>query len=538
MVKLTIDHIATEAREGATIMEAAAQLGISIPSMCHSPGFHNHPSCMVCLVRDADRKTLVPSCAMPVSEGMNILTNEPDIIYARQDALELLLSDHSGDCEAPCRLTCPAFMDIPLMNRLIAAGDFNKALRVVREEIALPLVLGYICPAPCEKACKRKPIDQAVSICLLKRSSATFEAEEYQDFRAAHLQTGKKVAIIGTGPAGLAAAFYLLRMGHSCVLFDQNEQPGGALRYEIPEDMLPKSALDADIELIRRSGAEFRMGGLITADLLKNGLIPAFDAVILATGNVSKYPGILPLLHPDTHGSYINRDHFTTRLQGVFACGNILREQKMAVQAIAQGKAAAGKVAEFLRSGVFPSFEKYGSDQAKEHNSRSLSVTGLLMESEWPEYLKESNRDRRYEPAAGKQAGFSREEAMAEAKRCMHCDCRKPASCKLRQYGDLYHARRKRFPGVDRNPVTKVIQHEQVIYEPEKCIRCGLCVEITVSRGERFGLAYAGRGFDVRITVPFSEPVQNGLTDTARECAEACPTGAISLRNQEEREPT
>ena len=174
MVKLTIDHIHVEVKEGISVMEAAAILGISIPSMCFRPGFSNHPSCMVCLVKDLDRGNLIPSCAMPVAEGLNILTSSDEIKEARREALELLLSDHLGDCEAPCRLSCPAFMDIPLMNRLIASGNFEKALRVVREEIAIPLILGYICPAPCEKACKRKPIDQAVSICLLKRSAAQY----------------------------------------------------------------------------------------------------------------------------------------------------------------------------------------------------------------------------------------------------------------------------------------------------------------------------------------------------------------------------
>lgn len=133
-------------------MEAAASLGIVIPSMCFHPGYANHPSCMVCLVKDTGRENLVPSCAMPVSEGMNILTGTPDVMEARKEALELLLSDHIGDCEAPCRVTCPAFMDIPLMNRLIAAGDFTRALHIVREEIALPLVLGYICPGALRKS--------------------------------------------------------------------------------------------------------------------------------------------------------------------------------------------------------------------------------------------------------------------------------------------------------------------------------------------------------------------------------------------------
>ena len=97
---------------------------------------------------------MVSSCALKVTEGMDIASEDQEVKDARKEALELLLSDHVGDCEAPCSLTCPAGMNIPQMNRLIAAGKFDEALKVVKETIALPYVLGYVCPAPCEKACR------------------------------------------------------------------------------------------------------------------------------------------------------------------------------------------------------------------------------------------------------------------------------------------------------------------------------------------------------------------------------------------------
>ena len=96
---------------------------------------------------------------------------------ARKTALELLLSEHVGDCEAPCQITCPAHMDIPLMNRLLARGKFAEALQVVKKDIALPSVLGRICPAPCEGACRRRSVDEAVSICLLKRFAGDEDLE-------------------------------------------------------------------------------------------------------------------------------------------------------------------------------------------------------------------------------------------------------------------------------------------------------------------------------------------------------------------------
>ncbi len=161
MIHLKIDHIEIQAEEGTTVLEAAKQAGISIPSMCHMKGYGNHPSCMVCLVKDNKTEAIIPSCALKVTPGMDIIASDEEVMIARRQALELLLSDHVGDCEAPCSLACPAGMNIPLMNRLIGEGRFTEALNVVKEDIALPYVLGYICPAPCEKACRRKQIDDA-----------------------------------------------------------------------------------------------------------------------------------------------------------------------------------------------------------------------------------------------------------------------------------------------------------------------------------------------------------------------------------------
>lgn len=524
MVKLTIDQIQVEVPEGTSVMKAAAILGINIPSMCFLQDHPNHPSCMVCLVRDLDHDRYIPSCTMPASEGMRIHTDSAEVKSARREALELLLSDHVGDCEAPCRRSCPAFMDIPLMNRLIASGDFAHALRIVREEIALPMVLGYICPAPCEMACRRKPIDQPVSICLLKRSTAQHETVDDQELPETAAKNGKKIAIIGTGPAGLSAAFYLQRSGHDCVLFDQHVKAGGTLRYDIPEERLPKELLDAEIGIIRQMGAEFRLGFRITGEYFQNKVLPWFDAVILATGN--RAPDIPDTfgIRPDEHGRFADGKNFMTSARGIFACGNIIREQKMAVHSAAQGKLAAAKVAEFLSTKL-----------PAGHRSMFHSVIGKIFEPEWKEFLKESIPDNRVEPSAGFNNGYTRDEAMHEAQRCMHCDCRKPASCKLRKYADEYHADRKRFSVPERNLVTRSFRHEELVYETEKCIRCGLCVAITEKLGETIGLTYVGRGFDVRISVPFNGTIHDAITTTAGECVDACPSGALAFKIREER---
>jgi NADPH-dependent glutamate synthase beta subunit-like oxidoreductase len=485
---------------------------------------------MVCLVKDTNRNHLVPSCAMPAEEGMHILTNTREVTEARREALTLLLSDHVGDCEAPCRVSCPAFMDIPLMNRLIASGNFNDALRIVQNEIALPLVLGYICPAPCEKGCKRRTVDEPVSICMLKRSAATFGIYNPPSLFGEGPGVGS-IAIIGTGPAGLSAAFFLLRSGYSCTLFDQHEQPGGPMRYQIPDTILPKEALDSEIAKISRMGAIFRMGVTVTGEMFRKELLPTFNAIILATGSFKDdWPERFGLAAGE-HGAYVNRFSLSTSIPGVFACGNFVREQKMAVHSGAQGKLAAQQAEHYLKTGIFPGLD----DFHVEHIPKSVSTIGHLYEEEWQEYLQESNSSHRTKPVAGTLAGLSQEEAMMEARRCMHCDCRKPKTCKLRIYSEAYGIHRKRNQGQERSRVTRALQHDLVAYESEKCIRCGLCIEITRMHGEAIGLAFAGRGFDVRVVVPFNETTSGALITAAAECAAACPTGALALKNHEER---
>ncbi|KAA3640427.1 MAG: FAD-dependent oxidoreductase, partial [Bacteroidetes bacterium] len=268
MIKLKINHIEITAEEDMTVLEAARQAGIDIPSLCFLKGYLNNPSCMVCMVKDKSTDTLVPSCGLKVAEGMEIDTSSEEVSTSRRQAIEMLLSDHVGDCVAPCTLACPAGMDIPHMNRLIAEAKFTEALNIIKEDIALPYILGYICPAPCENACRRRQIDNPASICLLKR----FAAEEGEDKRAAeaarlHKETGeatKKVAIIGSGPAGLTAAYYLQLLGYSCTIFERSPEAGGTLRYDIPEEQLPRNVIDMEVDLIRSMGVNFHFNTLIT----------------------------------------------------------------------------------------------------------------------------------------------------------------------------------------------------------------------------------------------------------------------------------
>jgi NADPH-dependent glutamate synthase beta subunit-like oxidoreductase len=292
MPKLTIDNKEVEVPAGWTILQAAGKLGITIPTLCHLQGEKPLTSCFVCLVRVGNK--LVPSCATPVQDGMAVQSECPDVLSARRTALELLLSDHVGDCVAPCHSICPARMNIPLMIRQIAAGNLDQAIETVKRDIPLPAVLGRICPAPCERGCRRAERDQPLAIMLLKRFVADSDlasASPYMPPKAP--QSTKRVAIVGAGPTGLSAAYYLLAGGHECVVFDDHDLAGGGLRYGVDEKdpaaaslraRLPQAVLDAEIGVISRMGAQFRFKTRIGQDMSFGDLREQFDAVVIAVG--------------------------------------------------------------------------------------------------------------------------------------------------------------------------------------------------------------------------------------------------------------
>ena len=290
-VSLTIDGQPVAVEPGTTILAATAKLGIEIPTLCHVEGLEPSASCFMCAVQVKGLPHLSPACAMPVTDGMVITTNSPDVRAARRMALELLLSDHAGDCVAPCGVTCPAGLDIPGFVHALAAGQNRRATEIIAERLALPGALGRICPRLCEKGCRRSAHDEGLAIAALHRFAADQELASADPFVPASQSTGgqttsatRHVAIVGAGPAGLTAAYYLLQKGHACTLFDAHPLPGGMLRYGIPEYRLPKAALDGEIEIIKRLGAEFRMSSRWGTDFTLAELRAQFDAVFLGIG--------------------------------------------------------------------------------------------------------------------------------------------------------------------------------------------------------------------------------------------------------------
>jgi len=220
-------------------------------------------------------------------------------------------------------------MNIPLMNRLIASGKWEESLRVVKRDIALPAVLGRICPAPCEGVCHRKTVDEAVSICLLKR----FVGDAHDLHPWPVPPTGlKKVAVIGAGPAGLAAAYYLQLKGVQAALFDRDDQPGGKLRTAINDEILPSEVLDREINSILGTGVTFK-GNTTVNDVLFEELRQAYDAVVVATGNIDDLTKSFELAG-NPKGLDVDRKTYETSEKGIFAIGNVLRTSKLAVRSV------------------------------------------------------------------------------------------------------------------------------------------------------------------------------------------------------------
>lgn len=190
-----------------------------------------------------------------------------------------------GERVASCAASCPAGMDIPRYLREIRRGDFARAEAVIRESAPLPRVLGQVCFRPCEDACLRDDVSEAVAICSLKRAALEHSGEPLWKSRLEpHPPTGKKVAIVGAGPAGLTASWFLKLKGHDVALFDSQPSPGGWLRNGIPPHRLDRRALQADVADIADLGVEFKMGMQVGKDVTIDALRSDHDAVFIAAG--------------------------------------------------------------------------------------------------------------------------------------------------------------------------------------------------------------------------------------------------------------
>ena len=213
------------------------------------------------------------------------------IIQLISEKSKILHWNQYTECLAPCRQKCPAQIDIPRYIGYIKEGRYAEALRTIKEHNPFPLSCGRVCPEPCALACRRQIHDEPVAINFLKRFVADWEMNSGTRLKIpVSPSTGKKVAVIGSGPGGLSAAYYLRRLGHAVKVYEKMPKLGGMLRYGIPEYRLPKKILDWEIEGILQLGIDvetnIEFGTDIKLQDLKN---EGFDTVFISVGAWSEH---------------------------------------------------------------------------------------------------------------------------------------------------------------------------------------------------------------------------------------------------------
>ncbi|HDY7981895.1 formate dehydrogenase subunit alpha [Vibrio vulnificus] len=307
MIQIVIDGKYRIVEAGQTVLQAAKVCGVEIPSLCGMNRSGEKIPCDLCVVEVESGGTR-RACELEVYNGLTVNTQSEALSAHRKQALNRIMSDHYADCEAPCKTACPAGVDIQSYLYHIAQNDHQKAIEVIKRTLPMPLSIGRVCPAFCESECRRSLVDDAIAIRQLKRHAADADLaaqEAYTPERKA--DKNKRIAIVGSGPGGLTAGYYLTNEGYQVDVFEAMPQAGGWLRYGIPEYRLPKSILDKEIALMCRNGMAIHTDKKLGRDISLSQLSQDYDAVCLAVG-ASKavamdYPG------SDLDGCYLGVDY-------------------------------------------------------------------------------------------------------------------------------------------------------------------------------------------------------------------------------------
>ena len=671
-IKLTINGKECVGQAGQTILQIAENNGIDIPTLCHNENVKHYGACGICVVEAANSPKLMRACSTMAADGMVINTESARVVQARKIALELLMSDHDGDCRGPCVLNCPAETDCQLYVKKIAQGDYRGAVQTIKEKLPLPASIGRVCPHPCETACRRKLVEEPISIAFLKAFAADKDLASDDPFTAdCAADTGKKVAVIGGGPAGLTAAYFLRRSGHSVTIYESMPKLGGMLRYGIPEYRLPKAVLDAEIAAIAKMGVEMKPNFRVGTDASFEEITAAHDATVVAIGawksmgvgcpgedlegvwggihllreialgnkpnigekvcvvgggntamdacrsavrlgakevsiiyrrtldempaekieiheameegvtfrflrNPAEILGengkvkavklqVMELGEPDASGRRspvpvegefeilevdsviaaigqkvlpagfealeLNRrgiiaadeTTFRTNLPGVFAVGDATnRGAGIAIAAIGEANKAAAVVDSYLRGQEVPYCKPYYSERTV--TAEMLAANEKKARAQMPCKRAEI----RVKDFNEMNLGFTEEQAIAEAKRCLECGCHDYYDCALIKHANRYPIDPKRFAGDKR--MTDSEKKLVVIERNEgKCILCGLCVRVCEEVAQEGLLGLVGRGFGTVIKPEFRDSAKIAKCADCCKCAEACPTGALTI---------
>ncbi len=517
-MKVTIDNRELEFEGELTVIEAAGRLGIEIPTLCYLSGYEYFTSCMMCVVRDKKTGRTLPACSAPVVDGMEIETQSEEIRAFRKSTLELLLSEHVGDCEAPCQRLCGVHNEVPQIIRDIKDGRMDMAVAHLRRDMAMAGVLERFCNAPCEKGCRRGLVDESVSIRALMRHAADWDLKNPEPYVPACAESsGKRVAIVGGGMTGLSTAYYLAQLGHAPVVIEAQPRVLGRLRSQHGVEVLPDWVVDGEVRLLNRLGVEIRTGVKVGQDVSMDRLRSEHDAVVVACGVMSEEEMRALGVTGTDKGVSVDPKTSQTRVEGVFSAGSAVKKDLPILRSVQQAKAMAACISQALSSRAM-----VGIVDVYNH------MMGRLQPEELKEFASHAAPIPRVRSADEGQVTYSKDDAVQETGRCMHCDCRANKDCKLRIYSDEYSAVQHAHKGEERATYVQVNRDTGVLYEPGKCVKCGLCVRVTKAEGEQFGFTFVGRGFEVKAAVSLNKSLEEGLTKTAGKVVQACPTGALA----------
>lgn len=315
MFNIKIDGVEIQAAPGITILEAAEIAGVEIPTLCHDKRIEEYGACGICVVEAAGVPKLLRACSTKITDGMDINTKSERVVRSRKFALDMLLSNHTGDCKAPCSLACPAGTDCQGYVGLIANGEYEEALKLIKKRIPLPAAIGRVCPHPCQTACRRALIEDPIQIAYLKSFVADIDIESENTYVPELAEdNGKTVSVIGGGPGGLTAAYFLRVKGYSVKVYDKMSKMGGMLRYGIPQYRLPKELLDKEIKLIEDLGVEMINNKTLGVDFTIESLRAESDAIVVAVGAWKSSPMRVP--GEDLEGVYGGIDFLRGVIEG------------------------------------------------------------------------------------------------------------------------------------------------------------------------------------------------------------------------------
>jgi len=296
---ITIDGQEVTAIPGEAILRAAQRAGFKVPTLCDDEKLAPAAACRMCLVDIEGEDRPLPSCHIAVEPGMKIVSSSDALFKLRKQNLEYILSDHNAYCMPPCQVSCPTHIDIPGYLELMAKGQHVEAARLVKEVLPFPYMLGLVCPKPCQEVCRRGLVEEEIAICQCHgyTGELVMEMDVAPTPFPQKVASGKRVAVVGAGPAGMTAAYYTALNGHAVTVFDMMAKQGGICRYGIPEYRLPKVKLDKELNsLWQLRDTEFKGGMKLGRDFTVDQLLAqGYDAVFLGIGawssNELRIPG-------------------------------------------------------------------------------------------------------------------------------------------------------------------------------------------------------------------------------------------------------